>query len=307
MTKFNKETAKDKFNDLAAKIEELFGTGKWQMPFGVAKPHRNAVTGKRYNGMNSLILAVIAQERGYTSREWATYKQLQTNDWVVRKGEKASPVEFWSTFKDKEDQDKDVWYAKYYSVFNLDQVVDADGNPVVSNEIAELPDLAEQQAIIYELASKMNVKIVHVPESGEAYYIRSKHEIHLPAPQDFHTQELYINTALHELSHATHRYVRSDWEKGPFGSVLYAKEEVVAELTAVLASSMFGVEKIPLESHSAYISGWLSLTKEDSKTFFRTAIKEATKASLFMWDTLYPEDSESKSIVNSDIAEKISV
>ena len=111
MTKFNKETAKDKFNDLAAKIEELFGTGKWQMPFGVAKPHRNAVTGKRYNGMNSLILAVIAQERGYTSREWATYKQLQTNDWVVRKGEKASPVEFWSTFKDKEDQDKDVWYA----------------------------------------------------------------------------------------------------------------------------------------------------------------------------------------------------
>lgn len=302
-----KATAKDKFAELADKIESLFLTGQWKLPFGTAKPHRNAVTGKRYKGVNAFVLSVIADEKGFVSREWATFKQLQSKGWCVRKGEKGSPVEFWSVLMDKEtkkpllnEYDKEIWYAKYYTVFNLDQVVDKDGNPVVSTEVMPLPDLEEQQQTCYLLAERMNVKIVHHKESGEAYYIRTKHEVHLPFPEDFISQEAYINTLLHELGHATHRYVRPDWEKGPFGSVLYAREEVVAELTSVLAASMFGVEKIPLESHASYIYGWLQAAKDESKTFFKTALKEASKAAFFMWDSLHPEDASEVPDAESD-------
>lgn len=293
----NKITAKEKFQALADQIESLFRTGNWKMPFGAARPHRNTVTGKRYNGVNAFILSILADERGFKSREWATYKQLREKGWVVEKGQKGSPVEFWSTVKDKvtkkpvlNENGKEIWFAKYYTIFNLDQCVDADGNHIISQELMTLPDLAEQQSTCYLLAEKMGVKIVHHHESGQAYYRPSTHEVHLPVPEDFHDQVGYINTLLHELGHATHRFVRPDWKKDVFGSVDYAREEVVAELTAVLASSMFGVDKIPLESHASYINNWLKVSQEDTKTFFKIALKESCKAAFYMWDILHPEN-----------------
>ena len=299
----NKETAKDKFAALADQIEALFLSGNWKIPFGAARPHRNAATGKRYNGINAFILTHLANEHGFKSREWATFNQIKSKGWSVVKGQKGSPVEFWSTLQDKEtkkpvlnENGKEIWFSKYFTVFNLDQCVDADGNPIISQELMVLPDLAEQQQTCYSLAEKMGVKVVHHHESGRAFYVPSKHEVHLPVPEEFHSEVGYINTLLHELGHATHRFVRPDWKKDVFGSIDYAKEEVVAELTAVLASSMFGVEKIPLESHADYIYGWLQASKEDSKTFFKTALKEASKAAFFMWDQLHPEETSVVSV-----------
>lgn len=313
MTKstINKETAKDKFAALADQIEALFCTGKWKIPFGAARPHRNAVTGKRYNGINAFILTHLADELGFKSREWATFNQLKDKGWSVVKGQKGSPVEFWSTLKDKEtkkpvlnENNKEIWFSKYFTVFNLDQCVDADGNPIISQDLMALPDLAEQQSTCYLLAEKMGVKVVHHHESGRAYYRPSTHEVHLPVPEEFHDQVGYINTLLHELGHATHRFVRPDWKKDVFGSVDYAKEEVVAELTAVLASSMFGIDKIPLESHASYINGWLTASKEDSKTFFKTALREATKAAFYMWDLLHPEEAPVESVPSESSVSK---
>lgn len=71
--------------------------------------------------------------------------------------------------------------------------------------------------------------------------------------------------------------------------MLYAQEECIAELISVFVSSMLGIEKIALDSHAGYIGGWLQKAKEEDKDFFKKAIKEASKASFYMWDILYPE------------------
>jgi antirestriction protein ArdC len=303
-----KQSLEQRFAEIAKKIESLFYSGNWTMPFGAAKPHHNHLTGKRYNGINAMILSMIADEQGFASREWLTFKQLQSKGYLIKKGSKGSPVQFWSTL-DKEKsksrdtpksiatksdntegkEDKDIWFVRYYTVFNLSQCTDMDGNELVESTVTVLPDLEEQQNICYTIAERMDVTIQHRSESGQAYYSPSQNLISLPMPTEFHTQEGYINTLLHELGHATHRHVRPTWKKGPFGSVLYAKEEVVAELTAVLTASMFGVEKQPLDSHASYIKGWLDAAKDETKTFFNTALKEATKAAYFMWDIMYPE------------------
>ena len=55
------------------------GAGSYRMPWrtsgGMAHSPINAVSKKAYRGINVLVLWAIAQEKGYTSVTWATYKQ----------------------------------------------------------------------------------------------------------------------------------------------------------------------------------------------------------------------------------------
>ena len=55
------------------------GTAPWQKPWqpGQSFRPRNAVTGRSYNGGNSLYLAMAADRRGLSDSRWATYRQFQ--------------------------------------------------------------------------------------------------------------------------------------------------------------------------------------------------------------------------------------
>jgi antirestriction protein ArdC len=55
----------------------------------------NALTAKRYNGINILSLWVAASTANYVAPVWATYRQWAQLDAQVRKGEKASPIIFY--------------------------------------------------------------------------------------------------------------------------------------------------------------------------------------------------------------------
>jgi antirestriction protein ArdC len=68
--------------------------------------HRgNAVSKKAYRGINVLVLWAIAQEKGYTSGIWGTYKQWQELGAQVRKGEKSANVVFWKFFDGEEESE----------------------------------------------------------------------------------------------------------------------------------------------------------------------------------------------------------
>jgi antirestriction protein ArdC len=80
----------------------------------------NLTNGKRYRGINTLSLMCS----GYTSNGWATYKQAQALGYQVRKGEKSTPVVWWSfpTASEKLSGERTAPYAKFYSVFNVEQM-----------------------------------------------------------------------------------------------------------------------------------------------------------------------------------------
>lgn len=288
---------KAKFENLVSQIEAEFATGKWSMPFFAAKPQRNALTQKGYRGVNVLSLWIDAVEKEFVSREWMTFKQASEKGFQVKKGSKGSIVEFWSKIQKKDDEavtsddEKSFWFCKYYTVFNLSQMQDMDGNDVVVAADNTLPTLAEQQDLLLKFAEKTGVKIVHSPESGEAFYRPSTHSVSIPSTNDFKTEVDYLNTLAHELAHSTHRVVRPNWVKGSFGSVDYAKEEVVAELGAVFICSMLGIEKKETSNHAGYIRNWLNIAKESDSKFFNKAITEATKLAQYVWDVLYEDDS----------------
>src|SRR5882724_6431220 len=77
-------------------IEE--GAGSYRMPWRTsgAFPQSpiNAGSKRPYRGINVLVLWAIAQERGYKTGTWATYKQWQELAAQGRKGEKSANVVF---------------------------------------------------------------------------------------------------------------------------------------------------------------------------------------------------------------------
>src|ERR1700743_2702259 len=88
---------------------------------------KNHVTGRAYRGVNSVLLWLIARNRGYASSEWATFNQWRERGLFVRKGEKAATVLFWKSLvpqPDLEDEPAGAaevrapFLARSYSVFN---------------------------------------------------------------------------------------------------------------------------------------------------------------------------------------------
>ncbi|WP_436658785.1 zincin-like metallopeptidase domain-containing protein [Acinetobacter sp. P1(2025)] len=315
------EEKKAIMDNMIAELEAKFATGKWVMPFGVARPHKNFVSGKAYKGLNigSLMLANMISGSG--CNEWITFLQAKELNWTMLAGSKGTLIEYWFRKHKKIEVDGKLVYppkdepmtpdnsyfaVKYSYVFNLECFVDQEGNPVWQPKESNntLPTLAEQRDLCLEFAEKTQCKVFH-DQQGRAFYRPSTHEVHMPPVSEFKTEEGYIATLCHELCHSTARDLRSDWKKNSFGSIDYAREECVAELGSIFCSSMLGIEKIALDSHAGYINGWLNVAKEDDPNFFAVAIKEASKIASHVWNTLYPEslDSLDDSVSETDEVE----
>jgi len=286
----SKSNVHPKFAELARQIEEQFATGEFVMPFGV---NRSAITQKPYRGMNALMLMWVRMLEGYRSTEWLTLKQANQKNWKVAKGAKGTVVAFYSRVETKDstpELPKHYWLAKYYTVFNKDQLLDENGDKLVCPDVLIDIDSETQIKTLDQIAKASGVKVNIVEGGSNAFYSRANHAVTLPAILDFDSVKGFITTYAHELGHSSGKVLRADWEKGSFGSIPYAKEEVVAELCSVFLSSMLGLDKIPLSSHSAYIAGWLNLAKSVDPEFFGKAVDEASKAAIWMYSLTLPTE-----------------
>jgi antirestriction protein ArdC len=62
----------------------------------------NIKTGKAYYGPNAELLTKVAEEKGYASNEWGTMKQWNSENEVIRKGEKSTKITFMDKRKGEE-------------------------------------------------------------------------------------------------------------------------------------------------------------------------------------------------------------
>src|SRR3569833_1341426 len=117
-------------NDIIRLLEE--GIAPWQRPWEVGKAGLlpfNPTTNNPYRGGNVLSLMISGMRRGYDDPRWMTYKQASENGWQVRRGEKASSVEFWDVRGARQDDgesDADVQRSRMihrvYPVFSAIQI-----------------------------------------------------------------------------------------------------------------------------------------------------------------------------------------
>ncbi|MBF0250772.1 MAG: DUF1738 domain-containing protein [Alphaproteobacteria bacterium] len=256
------------------------GTAPWQKPWapGVVgdKPH-NPASNRAYNGINTLWLEM----QGYRDPRWLTLRQANEMGASVRAGEKATKVEYWMLAESKpvigddglpqvDENGKPITHMVplerprvfYANVFNAAQI---DGlEPYKAPEPGFEP-LQKAE----ELLAGGGVEIRH-DQNDRAFYQPGQDEIHLPPQSAFSGAYEYYATAMHELGHATGHRSRMHRDFGPFGSEVYAKEELRAELTSYIMARDLGLGHFP-ERHANYVENWMQALKEDPNFLFQAA------------------------------------
>jgi len=255
-------------NQIIAELEK--GSAPWVKPWkaNTSNLDHNLITKKPYKGINRLILALSGAR--FTSRTWATYKQIQEQGGQVRKGEKATQIVFFKPVtketRDANGAEKTESFAvmKSYSVFNLDQ---QDGIELTTPEThgSEFEDLHHVETFI----ANCDVSLAHGTDG--AYYIPSRDTVCMPDKVSFLSESHYYATLLHEMTHWTGHKSRldRDLQKGKFGDHHYAMEELTAELGAAFLCQGLGVEGDL--RHADYIGSWLKVLKADNSAIFKAS------------------------------------
>jgi antirestriction protein ArdC len=279
-------TTKDQVADIitATVIEALeAGVLPWAKPWAGGTPV-SLSTGRAYRGTNELLLAAAAATRGYSNPIWATFNQVRAAGGTVKKGARSVPVVFWKFPAQPEDGtelERRAPLLRYYRVFNLS---DTEGVTVPARlEDAVTARTPLSADAVPEAVSQVIAGYVGGPEiehvyQGRAYYSLISDKITLPTVEQFMSVEGYAETVLHELVHSTGHPSRLGRDVGcsRFGSDRYAKEELVAELGAVMLASRVGLP-VSIDNAASYCGGWLKVLRAD-KRFLISAGQAAQKA-----------------------------
>ena len=282
--------------EFANKIIERLeaGTAPWQIPWHPGKsplvPH-NPVSGTVYRGMNRVHLGLS----DFEDPRWMTLKQANDNGYSILAGSKATPVIYYQFNKEQDKLDEDGKpvldadgkpekerveldkpIVRFAHVFNAQQI---DGIPPL-----ELTDKAfewKPQERAEHILSASGANIKH-DQSSRAFYRRSEDTIHLPPKENFDSPDKYYATALHELGHWTGDEKRLNREKGPFGSELYAREELRAEIASWMLGQEIGIGHDPAQ-HASYVQSWVKALKEDPYEIVR-ACRDAEQIKEYVFD-----------------------
>jgi len=271
-------------NEIIGQIKE--GTAPWQKPWEpgeTAEKPRNAVTGKEYQGFNSVWLT---GQQPTSDPRWCTFKQAKDVDAHVRKGEKGTPICAFVTHKpvtQKDDNGKPIkdpetgetqktWvklekpYMKWHTVFHASQI---EGLPPY--EPKKAPENAwERHEKCEAMLAESGAEIRH-KAGNHAFYNPRTDSITLPEKEQFPSSDGYYATALHELGHWTGHPDRLDRDmSGKFGSESYAKEELRAEISSMMVGRELGIGHDPGQ-HAAYAKSWVKVLEDDPNEIFRAA------------------------------------
>lgn len=267
-------------------IESGLAEGKWQKPWvgreGAGVPV-NAVTRKNYSGGNVMFLWITGWSLGYTSNEWATYKQWQSIDAQVRKGETGQHVIKWipKVCKDHSSEESCVSCGRMipstFVLFNADQVDNYESPASKAKDEFEPLNSSERIESVEQFFASLGANVDE--RAGDmAAYSPSSDRIIMPLFSDFYDAAGYYATLAHEHIHWTGAKSRLDRDlTGRFGDDSYAAEELVAELGAAMLCGILGIEDQPREDHSLYLRHWVRILRDDHKKLW-TAASLATKA-----------------------------
>lgn len=254
------------------------GIVPWQKPWLAAGKAISHTTGKPYSLLNQMLLG--------RAGEYLTYKQVQQEGGYVRKGEKAHMVVFWKWI-DKEDEEtgevKQIPFLRYYNVFHIDQCEGIRAKHIAINPHNANTD-ATAEAIIADYVRREGVHMEH-QEGDRAFYQPATDRIVLPLIRQFKETAEYYGTAFHEMVHSTghmNRLNRLD-STAFFGSELYSKEELIAEIGAAALVNRAGLETAKsFRNSAAYVQNWLQVLKNDKRFIVSAAGKAEKAVSLIM-------------------------
>jgi antirestriction protein ArdC len=225
----------------------------------------------------------------YQSPFWLTFNQAKELGGSVKRGEKACPVVFWKWLDVEDTADNDrkrVPFLRYYSVFNVAQCDGIEGHlPKLEESKREHNPIEAGEQIVSAMPRRPEIK----HGLDRAFYSPTGDFVGMPSPERFRSGEEYYSVLFHELTHSTGHESRlnrkgvtgTDGQWTAFGSQPYSKEELVAEMGSAFLCGHAGIVERTLENSAAYVQGWLSRLKDDSRLVVQAAA-QAQKAADFI-------------------------
>ena len=227
----------------------------------------------------------------------------------VNKGEKSTPVmittftcvhkktnerikyEDYKQLTDKERNEFSVFPKQHvYNVFNVDQTNMKETRPELyetyHKEAQGTLELSDKGMVSLPEIDAMIDKDLYVcpikPTAGnDAYYSVARDEIIIPEKAQFIDGESFYSNLLHEMSHASGSPDRLNRIKPDQDRAGYSREELVAELTAALVASRYGMAKHVKSDSAAYLKSWLGSLNENPE-FIKTTLNDVKRSASFI-------------------------
>jgi antirestriction protein ArdC len=281
------------YDEVTRKIVSELEAGRfpWVQPWdshGAGGPGlpMNALTARRYSGINILLLWGAAIEGGYPLQFWLTFKQARQAGGNVRNGERGTMVVFADRFIPEAEKAKAqetgenaraVPFLKRFTVFNVSQCegLRPEAMNALATQSAPLPEreiVPHAEALIRATGADFRIG------GAEAFYSPSGDFVSVPPQTAFRDQINYYRTIFHELSHfsgARHRLNRDTLHHYHDSLAVRMREELVAELSAAFICAALGI--VPTVRHADYLGAWINLLGQDNRAIFR-ATGQASKA-----------------------------
>ena len=279
------------YNEITSQFVSALKNGAppWIKPWSEYSPRptrpKNAITDRKYTGINVTILWTAATTHGFKRDRWLTFNQTRKAGGRVCRGQKGTVVILYrnievrrkdesgslvldsngETIKDK------IKFIKGFTLFNVDQ---CDG---LTKEIVEGPSLPPEKPAwkshneIESLLVSKGVRIRH--DCNQAAYYPNEDVIRMPVKKAFKTDSCYYSTLLHELVHWTGHHSRLNrpgiCKPLDYSKSNYAFEELIAEIGSAFLCAEFGL-KCDLR-HESYVISWISELENDPKAIFATS------------------------------------
>jgi len=274
------------------------------------------ISGRRYSGHNDFFLQLHTAMNSYAMPVYATFKQIHEAGATINKGEKAMPVIYWNiTHRDENGQKvtdeqydtmtkaeqekcKSIPIMMGYYCYNLDQTNFKEVKPEQYARLQEqfkAPEIKDTKGMFISpefdamIDKQAWVCKINTIEGSGAFYSKSKDEITVPLKAQFNIHEdpkevykdgmEYYSSLVHEMAHSTGIDSRLSRDmEGRFGDKKYAKEELVAELSAAMVGNSMGFDKRILDNNAKYVDSWIDTLKQEPK-FIVSVMADVSKAS----------------------------
>lgn len=275
------------------------------------------LAGRNYSGTNSFFLQMDTAMNGYKAPIYATFLQCMKENLRIKKGAEAMPVIYWDlNVKDPNGhrmsvadysqltpaQQKKCEVHPFMRAFKVFNVMDQTNLREVNQDKYDAllsrfqgPQLRDKEGMYVNRALDRMFErqewICRVQTSklvDGAFYSPSRDLVVVPMKEQFNigknAEEIfkdgmeYYSSALHEMTHSTGTANRLNREKGAkFGDAKYAKEEMVAELTAAMVGNALGFDKRILDNNLCYVDGWINAMRQEPK-FIVSVMADVNKA-----------------------------
>ena len=279
------------------------------------------LSGRRYSGHNDFFLQLHTAMNSYAMPVYATFKQIHEAGATINKGEKAMPVIYWNiTHRDEngkkvsdeqydamtkteQEKCKSIPIMMGYYCYNLDQTNFKEVKPEQYARLQKqfkAPEIKDTKGMYISpefdamIEKQAWVCRINTIEGSGAFYSKSKDEITVPLKAQFNIHEdpkevykdgmEYYSSLVHEMAHSTGTDTRLSRDmEGRFGDKKYAKEELVAELSAAMVGNSMGFDKRILDNNAKYVDSWIDTLKQEPK-FIISVMADVSKASGMILD-----------------------